>query len=282
MNKKPIKLVLSGSGTLYPLHVGAINFLHDAGYEITHVTGVSGGAIVAGALASGYTGGKELTELILSTLPAPNRLVDLTWCPILRWGLVKGNKIEAKLRSLLKPTFNDTVIPLKVLAVNIEGNGNYRDPLFTVFDSSTPNQDIAAAIRASIAIPGVFTPKVIDGDRYIDGGVAANFPVTIYDEDDSHQVVGIHIRGKSDPTPPDSIGSYISSVIRIMMDSINREHIEQARWVKTLLIETDADGLNLRMTEDEAYTLIQEGYKQAENQFKNINLNENNSNKSQS
>lgn len=261
-NKKSLKLVLSGSGTLYPLHVGALNCLIDHGYDITHVTGVSGGAIVASAFASGYKG-KDLENLVLDTLPAPNNLVDITFCPLVRWGVIKGNKIEKEMRKHFKPSFAETEIPLKVFAVNIDFEGNYGDPLYTVFGTEeTPDQDIAEAVRASIAIPYVFTPKVIKGHRYIDGGVASNFPLSIYGEGEG--VLGFHVRGETSYAKPTNVASYAMTLVRIMMESINREHIESAQFARTVVLKSDAEGLNTRMTKEEAQALIEEGYNQTE------------------
>lgn len=261
--KKSIKIVLSGSGTLYPLHVGALNYLTDEGYEIESITGVSGGAIVAAAFASGYKG-EDLVNLVLETLPSKNKLIDWNWCPFRNWGLIKGNRIETKMRSLFKPTFGDTEIPLKVFACNIDNKDTtYGDPLYTVFSSiQTPTQDIASAVRASMSIPLVFNPKVINGHRYIDGGVAANFPVSIYGNE-GEGVVGFHVRGDKDFSEPKSLSEYIRTVIDIMMGSINREHINDAQWAKTVLLNTTTGNLNFKMTEEDALALIEEGYQQA-------------------
>lgn len=82
--------------------------------------------------------------------------------------MIKGDKIEAMLRDVFGDAkIQDTAIPLRITATNLD-KGTLR--IFT-------NGSIAEALRASIAIPGVFAPKVINGIHYIDGGIVMNLPV---------------------------------------------------------------------------------------------------------
>ena len=266
---KKIKLVLSGSGTLYPLHVGAVNCLHRAGYEIEAITGVSGGSIVAAALASGYQPGKELTDLVLDNLPGPNKLIDYTLCPLWHWGLIKGDRLHAKFSELMPTSLEETTIPLRVVAVNIDEKGNYDDPIYTVFGTEeTPEISVADAVRASISIPGIFRPVNIGGHRYVDGGVAASFPLDIYGE--GKDVIGLHVRGNRNYANPNGIIDYVRAIIQIMLESVNREYVEDATWARTIVLRSPTTALNLYMARDEAEHLIEIGYRQAEDQLRAI------------
>lgn len=261
-NRKQVKIVLSGSGTLYPLHAGALHYMKDAGYEILEIAGVSGGSIIAAALASGYTPGKELNDLVLSTVPGPNNLIDVSFCPLMGWGLIKGDKIEKELRKRLKPTFKDLKINTKIYAVNVDKQGTFFDSLYTIFSQEdTPNQDVASAVRASMSIPGVFQPKEINGHKFCDGGLVANFPLNSFG--DGEDVIGFHIRGNKEFEAPTSFSSYMQNVMRLMLEAINRQHIDEAMWAKTVLLETDMKSIEFRYDEEDVKKMLKIGYEAA-------------------
>jgi len=267
MSNKEIKVVLSGSGLLYPMHVGALNALHDEGYEITEIAGVSGGAIVAAAVASGIQPGPELEQLVLDTIPSENQLIDVTWCPLAHWGLIKGDRIRTTLAAHFKSIFDLTEIPLKVYAVNIDEQGNFHDPLYTVFGTKeTPDIDISDAVRASLSIPGVFKPHKIGGDRYVDGGLVANYPLSAFGV--GEEVVGFHIRGNRDHQAPTSLKGYAKTCFRLLMESINRQHIDEELWGQTVLLETPRSSLDFRYGTDEVLQMIRMGYEQATKQLR--------------
>lgn len=264
-----IKVVLSGSGLLYPLHVGAINALHDLGFGVEEIAGVSGGAIIAAAVASGIKPGIELEELVLDTIPSENRLIDISWCPLKSWGLIKGNRIKKEIAKNVKSIFDLTSIPLKVFAVNIDEQGNFHDPLYTVFGTiETPEVSIADAVRASLSIPGVFKPHVIDGQRFIDGGIVANYPLSAFGK--CENVVGFHIRGNRDHIPPSNLKGYAKTCFRLLMEAVNRQHIDEDIWGQTVLLETNQSSLNFRYGADEARDMIRFGYLQAKEQLRDL------------
>lgn len=261
-----VKVVLSGSGLLYPLHVGAVNALHDAGYKIKAIAGVSGGAIIASAIASGIRPGEELVDLVLDTIPSENGLIDLTWCPFKHWGLIKGERIKEEFDRHFRPNFDSTEIPLKVYAVNIDEQGNFFDPLYTVFGTyETPDIAISDAVRASMSIPGVFKPHVINGHRYIDGGIVANYPLSAFGA--GKDVIGFHIRGNRAFERPSGLKTYAKMMFRLFMEAVNRQHIDEDLWGRTVLLETPQSSLDFRYGTSEVHQMIRLGYEQALDQL---------------
>lgn len=266
-SKTPCKVVLSGSGLLYPMHVGAIKALHEEGYEISEIAGVSGGAIIAAAVASGIQPGNELEQLVLDTIPSENQLIDVTWCPLAHWGLIKGDRIRNTLATHFKSIFDLTEIPLKVYAVNIDEQGNFHDSLYTIFGTNeTPDIDIADAVRASMSIPGVFKPYKIKGNSYVDGGLVANYPLSAFGV--GEDVIGFHIRGNRDHVPPTSLKTYAKTCFRLLMEAVNRQHIDEELWGQTVLLETHMSSLDFRYGSDEVRQMIRMGYEQAKEQLR--------------
>ena len=87
-------------------------------------------------------------------------------------GIFAGQEVNALLRRLTiravgVKTFNDLQIPFRAVATDL------RTGDMVVLDRG----ELAAAMRASMAVPGAFTPEVIDGRLLVDGGLRQNLPV---------------------------------------------------------------------------------------------------------
>ena len=162
--KKKVSLVLSGGGARGIAHIGVIEELEDRGYEIVSVAGTSMGALVGGVYALGKL--EEYKEWILGLdkLKVFN-LLDFT---VSSQGLVKGDKVFHRMKAFI-PDGNIEDLPVSYVAVATDVINN-KEVVFTqgsVFD----------AVRASVAIPTVFTPVKTEGGLLVDGGVLNNIPV---------------------------------------------------------------------------------------------------------
>lgn len=193
-----VGLVLSGGGALGAAHVGVIKVIEELGIPIDVVAGTSMGSIVGSLYATGRNA-DELEQLLLATDWAsifndePVRadlsfrrkqderdgVVDfelgVTGTGItLPAGLIEGQRLDNQLRALLlgpdgDTTFDDTVIPFRAVATDIETG----EPVVL------STGDLASAVRASMAVPGVFPPVAVDGKLLVDGGLANNTPVDV-------------------------------------------------------------------------------------------------------
>lgn len=164
MRKKDVALVLSSGGAKGFAHVGVIRALERNGFNIHSVAGASMGSLVGGLYATG-----ELDDFVKFMEDVDFRemvkMIDIT---IGNKGLIKGDKVIAQLKELIPDrNIEDLNIPFCAVATDIV-SGEER-----VFRSGK----LYDAIRASISIPTVFTPHVIDGHHYVDGGVLNPIPV---------------------------------------------------------------------------------------------------------
>ncbi|MBF86078.1 MAG: hypothetical protein CL489_16615 [Acidobacteria bacterium] len=255
-----MKLVFSGSGTNYPLFVGAYKALYQLGHRLEGVAGTSGGAIIAALLASGYDDPRELERVVLEFLPAKNNLID--WAPFSFWqgGLIDGDRILKKMKKVYKPKFENTTVPCYITATNINNKQTY------IFDSHTsPQISLPEVVRASMAIPFVFKPVQITGfgdDYFIDGGVGNNFPIDTM----AGEVFGF----RSLTTNPiyvknDHVHGPIERgrrIIDIFQEAINQKHIEDADYKKIVNLYGFKNSFKINMNEDECKRLIQQGYEQ--------------------
>lgn len=259
---KDIAMAFSGSGTNYPVFVGAYRALYERGYRASSVAGTSGGAIIAALIASGYTNPDELEAVVLEFLPGPNKLID--WAPLSFWqgGVIDGDRILKKLKKVLVSKMKDTSINCAITATNINDKGTY------IFSSKTsPDLYLAEVVRASIAIPFVFKPVELTGFQkghyFIDGGVGNNFPL----DSVTGPVVGFRCLS---PESQFVRQNYVYNpferarrIIDIFQEAINRKHIEDADYKFILNLYGDPNSFNIYMKEVEAGRLIRKGYNQA-------------------
>ncbi len=160
-----IGLALGGGGAAALSSIGVIQELAAAGIPIHCVAGTSAGAIVGAAFASGRL--DDLSDAMSSlTRSRFYTLFDPTWK---RGGLMDGRRGM----DLVAPFFGETIeaLPMRFAAVATD--------LDTGEEVVLDNGPTADAVRASIAIPGVFCPQTTHGRVLVDGGLVNPIPVSV-------------------------------------------------------------------------------------------------------
>ncbi|MEE4637820.1 MAG: patatin-like phospholipase family protein [Wenzhouxiangella sp.] len=159
-----VSLVLGSGGARGLAHIGVIRALEDAGARIEAIAGSSMGALVGGIHAAGQL---QAYEEWVCGLKQSDVLSLVDWS-FAGGGLIKGRKIIGKLEELVGDLdIRDLKIDFTAVAVDIEQGREVwldRGPLFD-------------AIRASIAIPGIFTPHRYRNRTLVDGGLLNPIPV---------------------------------------------------------------------------------------------------------
>lgn len=163
-SNKDIALVLSGGAARGLAHIGVIRELESRGYNINSITGTSIGALIGGLYAMGRL--DEFEDWIIKQRSYSFiKLLDISFR---RNGIIKGERILQKLRKEI-PGMNIEELPIPFCCVATD--------LYTQQSVVLDKGKIYDAIRASIAIPSVFTPVRRDGMLLVDGGVLDNIPV---------------------------------------------------------------------------------------------------------
>ncbi len=161
-------------------HLGVLEAIEELGIEIHYIAGCSIGALVGGVHAAG--GGEALRELVLGLdWKELLRVVD----PVLpRSGLLDGRKVATALAELIPAhDMADLVLPFRALATD----------LFTGDEVQLATGDLMDAVRASISVPGLFTPVERDGRTLVDGGLANPVPVNVAREMGADFVIAVDI-----------------------------------------------------------------------------------------
>ena len=159
-----VALVLGSGGARGYAHIGAIDELESRGHEIVAVAGSSMGALVGGLYAAGVLDAYTAWARTL-TSSAVVRLLDPKWSSS---GAIGAARIFAEVDPMAGDRLiEDLPIPFTAVATDLRARREVwfqRGPLM-------------AAIRASIAIPGVITPVVMNGRLLSDGGLMNPVPI---------------------------------------------------------------------------------------------------------
>jgi NTE family protein len=205
-----VGLILSGGAAKGMAHVGVLKVIEEAGLSIDYIGGTSMGGIVSALYAIGYSADSlaELVEsvdwdrLLSDDIPRRDLSIEekadydrfIVSFPLqerkvkLPAGVVTGQNIENLFAELCAHVhnikdFNQFQIPFLCVSVDVE-TGNevvHREGY------------LPAAMRATMAIPSVFTPMEISGKLHIDGGVMNNFPVDHVQQMGADILIGVNV-----------------------------------------------------------------------------------------
>jgi len=166
MNDKPEIGIALGSGSARGLaHIGVIHALEEANIKINFVSGTSIGALIGSVYASDKL---EAFEKVSG---------DFDWKKIAYFfdvvfpksGLIDGNKVEEFVREYVHvKNIEDLVLPFQAVATDIN----------TGEEVLLDQGDVIEAVRASISVPGIFTPVRKNGHVLVDGGLVNPVPVS--------------------------------------------------------------------------------------------------------
>ncbi|HRD72910.1 MAG TPA: patatin-like phospholipase family protein [Aquimonas sp.] len=175
-----VALVLGSGGARGLAHIGVIEVLQREGFRIAGIAGSSMGALVGGIHAAGSLSNYRDWICALQRSDVL-RLLDFGFgVP----GLIRGERIIGVLRELVGDhAIEDLPIPFTAVATDLHAQREVwlnRGPLFD-------------AIRASIAIPAVFTPHRLNGRDLVDGGLLAPVPIAATRQMHADLVVAVEV-----------------------------------------------------------------------------------------
>lgn len=260
--KRPkIGLALGGGGARGTAHIGVIRALEQLHIPIDYVAGTSMGSIIGGLYSCGYTPDqmeKLIGDIHWDTLfqDAPERkdqsfrqkeddfehLMPFEFGLnlkkgglVLPPGLIAGSKLGFVLESATLPcssvsNFDQLRIPFRAVATDIQTGQPY------VMGSG----NLARVIRASMAIPAIFTPVEIDGHLLIDGGEAENLPVQTVRAMGADIIIAVNVgsSGAETAAKPTNVGAMIGRLIDLPL----QQNTMASAKLATLVITPDLDG----------------------------------------
>lgn len=257
-----IGLVLSGGGARGYAHLGVLKVLEENRIPVDCIAGTSMGAVVGGLYASGMRAtdmearlaGVNLADIAFDVhpraeLPQSQREDEQSYVSSLTLGLsseglrlprglVQGNRLQALLSDWTATTpgnlsFDQLPIPYRAIATEL------RSGQMVVLDHGSLPQ----AIRASMALPGLFAPTDVDGRTLVDGGLVSNLPIDTARAMGADVVIAVDI---GSPLRPLDALATPADVMQQMVGILVRQNVAQQRArlaAGDLLIQPDLGSL---------------------------------------
>ncbi|MEM4986683.1 patatin-like phospholipase family protein [Collimonas sp. H4R21] len=258
-----IGLVLSGGGARGYAHLGVLQALEKMHIPIDYVAATSMGAVVGGLYASGLSVDeldRILTETNLSDiafdrneradLPQSQREDDYQY-PIglsagygdgklkLPAGLVQGNNLLALLQNWTPQlpaniSFDKLPTPFRAVATDL---GSGAEVILS--QGSLPR-----AIRASMAVPGLFAPLKLDGRTLVDGGLVGNLPISLARSMGADIIIAVNIATDlQDPSTLESPTAVAQQMVTILIQQNVKHEIDTLKK-QDVLIEPNLGDLS--------------------------------------
>ncbi|MBB5340122.1 patatin-like phospholipase family protein [Tunturiibacter gelidoferens] len=267
-------LVLEGGGALGLAHIGVITWMEEHRIPVSYVAGTSMGGLVGGIYATGRSpaevreliNGIDWDQVLSGATPfsdlAFRRKQDAHEVPgSLEFGLRKGlqfpagfntgQEVDLILDRVALPyselaSFNDLPIPFACVATDLVSGKPH------VFRDGP----LSLAMRATMSLPGIFSP-VRSGDHlYADGGLLNNIPIDVAKEMGADVILGIHL--ETEPlSPKATLPSYgvLGQSISVMIAANELRSMEQADILVTVPLQKYT-----ALDYDKADAIIKAGY----------------------
>lgn len=211
-----IGLALSGGAARGMAHIGALKAFLDNGIKIDCVAGTSIGAMVAAFFA------------FKSSVEEMRRQAEkMSWLKVSRLAISKSGILSNKMigeiirDSMGDVNIEDAAIPLAIVATDIARGGKV----------VLRKGNLARAVMASTAIPGIFTPVEIDGRPLVDGFLVENLPTATIREMGADIVLAVSLTTLKEYREP-------KGLVNILLNAF-----EIAIYANTILTQQNADVL---------------------------------------
>ena len=180
--RERVALVLGAGGARGLAQIGVIEVLEERGFRIDAISGSSSGALVGGIHAAGRL--REFDERLQRMSRRDFlRLLDPGWR---RSGVLRGARLVDAMREVVgDPLIESLPVEFTAVAVDLQRQREVWIRRGRLWD----------ALRASFAIPGLFTPHRINGRALVDGGLLAPLPIAATRLADAHRLVAVDMHG---------------------------------------------------------------------------------------
>jgi NTE family protein len=273
-----IGLVLEGGGALGLAHIGVLQWLYEHHVPVDLVAGTSMGGLVGGIYATGRTP-DQIQELIQNVdwdqalsgqLPfrdlSYRRKEDAIEFPTrLEFGLRKGIQLPAGFNagqqvsfildhvalpySEIK-SFNDLPTPFACVATDLTTSKQH------VFHDGS----LSLALRATMSLPGIFTPVRSGNNLYADGGLLNNLPVDVAQSMGAQLTVAVYLQASTfNPKQPLNTFSVLGQSLSVMIAANELKSLQMADVLVTVPLEKYS-----ALDYDKAPEIVRAGYEAAE------------------
>ncbi len=286
-----VGVVLGGGGAKGAAHIGVLKYLEEIGIPIDYVAGTSMGSIIGGLYAMGYSP-DELALLIAemdwsqyvgnsvdrSAMSEESRLRYSTMVVNIPFSL---NGLLYKTESSTPVSFMPSAYVNNTALINLFNNlcvGYQKEMDFNELpipfacvatDIMSGNEiviregSVPTAMRASMAIPGVFAPVYMEGHWLVDGGLVNNFPADVLQEMGADIIIGVEVPDKKLGHADDDKMSLPDVINRLIDNAVSSKRIENRERCNIYLAPDISGYGTLSFSHDAIDTLVNRGYRKA-------------------
>ena len=263
---KNIDLILAASGARAPCFIGAIEALHEKGYNIHRIAGTSGGSIIASGYALGMSM-KEMREMAPATPYSDFKDFKVkNLLSITNPSVYTGQELDRFYKDVFgKAKMKDFKIDCRIRVTKIIGK-----EIVIITKDSHPDLLVWKAVRMSSTVPFIFPYLRLDGHPVTDGALYTQI-FDIFPENERPLIcirpradVGILRRVQTVKISKLFLWNYLKIVAEFFSDSVDNQHIPEEEWDKTVIVPTfELGGFNFELGANEIKRLMQYGYNAA-------------------
>jgi NTE family protein len=268
-------LVFEGGGAAGIAYGGALLEMEKLGKleNIKRVGGTSAGAITACLLAVGYSP-QGIIDVISKTDFASFEddafgVVRDVYGLLSEFGWNKGDKFKEWLGNLIKRKCDDSEITFSELktgvrlSVVVTNLTKQRADIYSI--DTTPSMSIVDAVRASMSIPLFFRCVRYNGDIIVDGGVAHNYPINLFDRYEG-ETIGFRLDTTDEINREphifeiNSFSEYTTALVNYLLEAANNRHLSAENKARTIFIDrAGVAAVDFDVSERKIKQLIQNG-----------------------
>jgi NTE family protein len=212
---RAVGLALSSGGSKALAHIGVMQVLRERRIVIDAVTGSSGGALAAVAVA--FDMPQSLVESRIHDFARQTRLHRFDFHVMPRSGFFKGVRIRRLFESWFPGVeLTDARLPVWLLATNVHTGAE------VVLDRGA----VSDALRASMSIPAAFDPWMVDQVPLIDGAVVNPLPASVLRDAGVGTVIASNVAGQELTLPTRGRSPHLVQTMARMITSMERELIK--------------------------------------------------------
>ncbi len=211
--ERRLGLALSGGATRGFAHIGVLQAFEENGIRPDYLSGTSIGAFAAALYAFGI----PLAEI--RRIAQGMTAVSVSKLKLSRYALFSNEELARIIQSKIgKARIEDAVIPLAIIAVDI-GAGE---------KIVLRRGEVAPAVMASNAVPGIYRPVVIDGRMLVDGGILEDVPLSPLRPMGAEIVVAVNLSADRRYRPPEDIIDVLLNAFDLAIDEDTKTQVKAA------------------------------------------------------
>ncbi len=272
--KEKYNCIFGGGGIRGMCYIGAVDALNECGIELDAIAGSSVGAVFASLFAAGYST-SEIKDIFLDfnlnmfrdlniTIFTPDISISkgeifLDW---LREKLSTKLKKVKKISSDNKVKFKDLDKKLYILTVDLNTNTP-----FVFSKETTPDEEVAIAVRASASLPGLMKPVNYGDSILVDGDLIKSWPAwKIFNQlnNSESRLLEFRLEGSRDNTdiknPMDYINSIINAIWYLSTENVFQDYHENDKYDYIVIDTKDIIMFDFNIDNETKNKLIEKGY----------------------